>query len=94
MKTARTLARAALQAHLIACANLVPRVESHYWWRGKIESSGEILMVLKTTNACLPRLEKLILAKHPYDTAEFLVITSSRGNSKYLDWLRQSCAAQ
>jgi periplasmic divalent cation tolerance protein len=40
MKTARALAKAALQARLIACANLVPRIESHYWWQGKIESGN------------------------------------------------------
>ncbi|MGA2870732.1 MAG: divalent-cation tolerance protein CutA, partial [Verrucomicrobiota bacterium] len=48
LKTARRLAKTALQARLIACANLVPKIESHYWWRGKIESSPEILLVLKT----------------------------------------------
>ena len=41
MKTARALAKAALQARLIACANLVPKIESHYWWQGKIESGNE-----------------------------------------------------
>ena len=39
MKTARKLAQAALEARLIACANLVPRIESHYWWQGKIEAA-------------------------------------------------------
>ena len=29
LKTARALARAALQARLIACANLIPKIESH-----------------------------------------------------------------
>ena len=40
LKTARKLARAALAARLVACANLIPRIESHYWWQGKIESRG------------------------------------------------------
>ena len=31
LKTGRKLARAALAARLVACANLVPSVESHYW---------------------------------------------------------------
>ena len=82
LKTARALAKAALQARLIACANLVPRIESHYWWRGKIESSAEVLLVLKTRKSKLPALEKLILAQHPYDTPEILVLPlSSRQSS-------------
>jgi periplasmic divalent cation tolerance protein len=91
LKTARTLAKAALAARLVACANLVPRIESHYWWQGKMESSGEVLLILKTTRARLTALKKLILAEHPYDTPEFLVLPLSQGNKRYLDWLAHSC---
>jgi periplasmic divalent cation tolerance protein len=87
LKTARTLVKAALSARLIACANLIPKIESHYWWQGKIKSSTEVLLVLKTRKSKLAALEKLILAKHPYDTPEFLVLPLSAGNKKYLDWL-------
>ena len=90
LKTARALARAALQARLIACANLTPKIESHYWWRGKIESGAEVLLILKTQKSKLVSLEKLVLAKHPYDTPEFLVLPLNAGNKKYLDWLAQN----
>jgi periplasmic divalent cation tolerance protein len=90
LKTARVLARAALQAHLIACVNLVPKIESHYWWQGKIESNAEVLLVLKTQKSKLPALEKLILARHPYGTPEFLVLSPSAGTRRYLDWLAAS----
>ena len=91
LKTARALARAALQARLIACANLVPKIESHYWWQGKTESGTEVLLILKTTKSKLAALEKMVLAKHPYDTPEFLVLPLSAGNQRYLDWLAASC---
>ncbi len=91
LKIARVLARAALQARLIACANLVPKIESHYWWRGKLESGAEVLLVLKTRKTNLAVLEKLVLARHPYDTPEFIVLPLSAGNNKYLDWLATSC---
>ncbi|MEI9960678.1 MAG: divalent-cation tolerance protein CutA [Limisphaerales bacterium] len=91
LKTARALAKAALQVRLIACANLVPKVESHYWWQEKIESGAEVLLVLKTQKSKLAALEKLILAEHPYDTPEFLVLPVSAGNKKYLDWLAANC---
>ena len=91
LKTARTLARAALQARLIACANLVPRIESHYWWQGKIEQGIEVLLVLKTTQSYLAELEKLILARHPYDTAEFIALPLIGGTPRYLAWLAENC---
>lgn len=91
MKTARALAKAALKARLIACANLIPRLESHYWWQGKMESGKEVLLLLKAPKSRLAALEKLILARHPYDTPEFLVLSLSAGSKKYLAWLAESC---
>ncbi|HEX3626874.1 MAG TPA: divalent-cation tolerance protein CutA [Verrucomicrobiae bacterium] len=86
-KTARMLARAALEARLAACANLAPGIESHYWWQGKLETSMEILVIFKTQKSRLAALEKLILQKHPYDTPEVLALPLSAGTKKYLDWI-------
>ena len=90
LDTARALAKAALGARLVACANLIPKIESHYWWQGKQDSSAEALIIFKTTKANLKALEKLIVANHPYDTPEFLVLPILAGNKRYLDWLSQS----
>lgn len=86
LKTARKLARAALEARLIACANIVPKIESHYWWKDKLETSAEVLLTLKTTAARLPKLEKLVLELHPYDTPEFIALPVQAGTRRYLDW--------
>ena len=91
IKTARILAKAGLKARLVSCANLVPKVESHYWWKGKIESGAEVLIVFKTKKANLIALEKLVLDRHPYDTPEFLALTLGAGSRKYLDWLAANC---
>jgi periplasmic divalent cation tolerance protein len=90
-KTARRLARLILDEHLAACVNLVPRLESHYWWQGKIERSGEIQLVIKTTRRNLVRLETTVLAAHPYETPEFLVLPVQAGSSGYLKWLAANC---
>ena len=91
LRTARKLAKAALAAKLIACANLVPKIESHYWWQGKTESAHEVLLIMKTTISRLATLEKLIITEHPYDTPEFLVLGFNQGNQRYLAWLLASC---
>ena len=92
LKTGRKLARAALAARLVACANIMPRIESHYWWQGKLESSREVLLVMKTTTTRLATLEELIVAQHPYDTPEFIVLPITCGNQRYLAWLQDSVA--
>lgn len=93
LKTARRLARAALKAKLVACVNLVPRIESHYWWQGKLERGNEVLMILKATRATLSKLEELILKVHPYDTAEFIVLPVGQGSERYLQWWSRNCGA-
>jgi periplasmic divalent cation tolerance protein len=88
--SARRLARAAVKARLAACANLVPRLESIYWWQGKVESAAEVLVLFKTSRPRLAALEQFILKKHPYDTPEFLVVRVDQGSRRYLSWLEDS----
>ena len=90
LTVARKLARGILKNRLAACANLVPGVESHYWWEGKIYRDAEILMVIKTSRAKLKELEKFVLAEHPYDTPEFLVLPIDSGSRRYLKWVEES----
>ena len=90
LRVARVLAKAALTERLVACANLIPKIESHYWWQGRIESSTEVLVIFKTTKAKLKALEKLVLEKHPYDIPEFIVLPISAGNQPNLDWVKSA----
>ena len=90
VKVARKLAEACLEARAAACVNIISRVESHYWWQGKIERGNELLLVIKTTVARLSALEKCVLANHPYDTPEFVVLPVLSGNRRYLEWISAS----
>jgi len=87
---ARKLAMGILKNRFAACVNLVPGVESHYWWEGKICRDTEILMVMKTSRAKLKALENFVLAEHPYDTPEFLVLPIDSGSRRYLKWVGES----
>jgi len=91
LRAARKLARAALQARLAACANLMPGIESHYWWKNKMEKGSELLVIFKTTAARVKLLEKLVINTHPYDTPEFIVLPVEYGNERYLTWLKSIC---
>ena len=90
LKMARTLAKHALRARLVACANLVPGIESHYWWKGRLERGREILIVFKTRATRLAALERLILDHHPYDTPEILTVPLTQGTARYLTWIANS----
>lgn len=85
--TARRLARGALEGRLAACVQILPGLESHYWWKGRLESASEVLLSFKTTRARLRSLETLLRRLHPYDTPEFLVLPVTAGFARYLDWM-------
>ena len=90
LAVARQLARGILENRLAACVNLVPGVESHYWWEGELCCETEVLMVLKTTGDKLAALEAWVLAEHPYDTPEFVVLPIESGSARYLEWITAS----
>jgi periplasmic divalent cation tolerance protein len=87
---ARRLVRRALETRVAACGNIVPGLESHYWWQGKLEKSAEVLVLFKTTAAKAAGLESLIRENHPYDTPEYLVLPIEAGSERYLDWIEVS----
>ena len=90
LKTARKLAKEILQARVAACANIIPKIESHYWWQGKVNSSNEVLILFKTMKKSLNELEQKVLEIHPYDTPEIVAIKIESGSTRYLDWIQQS----
>lgn len=90
MDVARKIARAALEQKLAACANILPQLESHYWWEGKLEQSSEVLVIFKTAEPLRERLQQCVLANHPYQTPEFIAFLAQGGSSDYLKWIRNS----
>jgi periplasmic divalent cation tolerance protein len=87
---ARKIAVTVLSNRLVACANLMPKVESHYWWKGQLESSSEVLVMFKTTKTKLAELERCVVKNHPYDTPEFVALELEHGTEKYLNWISSS----
>jgi len=85
---ARKIAKVVVEKRLAACVNVISApVESVYWWKGKVESAKEILLVIKTTALRLKDLEKEIAKAHSYEMPEFLVLGVIGGSKKYLGWL-------
>jgi periplasmic divalent cation tolerance protein len=88
---AKRIARAAVEAKLAACVNVVlSPVESIYRWKGKVEVSREYLLVMKSTARRLRKLERLVRSRHSYDVPEFLVLPVVSGSREYLAWLVDS----
>ncbi len=87
---ASKIARALVERQLAACVNVVGPIESVYRWKGKIETSGEWLLVVKTTKEALDEVEEAIQELHSYELPEFLVLPIEGGSEEYLEWIADS----
>lgn len=84
---ASEIAREMLGRRLVACANIIPSVRSLYWWKGQLEESDEVLMLLKARREDVPTVADEIRDLHPYDVPEVVATEVVGGLDAYLDWI-------
>jgi periplasmic divalent cation tolerance protein len=90
-ETAQRASRILIEERLIACANIVPKVESIYRWEGRIETGAELFVFMKTTSSNYPALERRIVELHRYAVPEILGFAVQTGLPRYCEWVRESC---
>lgn len=87
---AEQLARAVVDRRLAGCVSLIP-MTSVYIWEGRLEHSGEVQLLIKTTPCRLEELQRVVLALHSYDTPMW-VQWSAQADGGYGGWLAQITA--
>lgn len=88
---AERIAREVVELRLAACANLVP-VTSIYRWKGELERSAEVLLVIKTNGQEFEALREAIVARHTYEVPEVIALPVEAGHVPYLTWIAESVA--
>ena len=86
---AKRIADVLVEERLAACVNVVPGVRSIYRWKGAIECSDEVLLLVKTVAAQLDAVSARITALHPHELPEVIAVEASGGLSAYLDWVAE-----
>ncbi|HEX6209855.1 MAG TPA: divalent-cation tolerance protein CutA [Methylomirabilota bacterium] len=87
---AEALARTLVEERLAACVNLLPEMTSVYRWDGGVQQDRERQLVVKTAALRLDALRERLLALHPYQVPEFLVLEVAGGSEAYLGWVRDA----
>ena len=86
---ARKIAEVLLRQRKVACVNIVPNVNSLFWWQDEIESADENLLIVKTKAALLNEVVRLVAENHSYDVAEVIALPIVGGNQDYLEWIEK-----
>jgi periplasmic divalent cation tolerance protein len=87
---ARKVARYLVQERLVACAQIIPWVESIYMWNNQLETSQESKVVLKAPQSNFDAIKEVIQRNSSYEVPEILYIEIDGGSSQYLQWLSES----
>ena len=86
-QAAASLAKQLVEARAAACVNRLAPCTSTYRWQNKIETATEVPLLIKTTKAAYPHLEKLIREYHPYELPEIIAVSVEAGLPAYLGWV-------
>ena len=87
---AEFMARELVERRLAACVNVLHPMTSIYRWRGDVERTEEVLMVVKTTEDRFEAVRDALVKGHPYDVPEVLALEVRAGHAPYLAWLDES----
>lgn len=89
--SAEKVAQSLLDSRLAACVNIVPQVDSLYWWQGAVQQDRELLLVVKTRASFFQeRFVPAVQAVHPYEVPEIIALPIQMGSPAYLEWLAES----
>ena len=87
---AARIAQALVDEHLAACVNIIPAVQSVFFWESKTQTAREALLVCKSRAPLLQKIIDRVKALHSYSVPEIIALPIFGGSSDYLAWLRES----
>lgn len=89
-RQAQRLAETVVRRRLAACVNILPDVDSRFWWQGRVDRACETLLMMKTTVKGFEPLRRVVSDLHPYDVPEIIAIPIQRAHQPYLRWIQAS----
>ncbi|NXY84857.1 CUTA protein, partial [Alcedo cyanopectus] len=87
---AKDIARAIMDKKLAACVNILPKSSALYFWKGQVEESTEILLLVKTRTSKIGELSNYVRSIHPFENPEIISLPIDQGNPLYLKWIEES----
>jgi len=86
-KEAQKITTSLIKSKLAACVNIVDKVNSIFFWAGKLDQAKECLLLIKSKKEKLPQIIKLVKSLHGYKVPEIIAIPIIAGDKSYLRWI-------
>ena len=87
---AKKIADHLLSGKLAACVNIVPGVQSVFWWENKIDNAQEVLLIVKSKKTLFKRIVSAVREVHSYSVPEIIALPIVNGHKDYLKWISDS----
>lgn len=88
---ARKIAELLVNGKKAACVNIVPWVDSVFWWEDRLDSARESLLLVKTRASLFPEIVELVKRTHSYEVPEIIALPIIASSEDYLKWLDNAC---
>ncbi|TDR23317.1 divalent-cation tolerance protein CutA [Marinicella litoralis] len=86
---AQSMVDSMLEAQIIACAQIMPKIESFYRWHGQTERAEEYLLIVKSKKDHFIAIEATVKRLHSYEVPEILAVPVVDGSTDYLNWINE-----
>lgn len=89
---ARHISRRLVKEQYVACAQIIPWIESIYIWNNNVETAQESKICMKTRSENYDKIKDFILQNCKYEVPEITYKSIEGGNEEYLQWIRENTA--
>jgi periplasmic divalent cation tolerance protein len=86
-KEACKIGKVLVRERLAACVNIIPNMNSFYWWEGKLQDDRECVLIAKTKSSLVKKLIAKVKKVHSYTCPCVICLPVVEANPTYLNWI-------
>ena len=86
---ARKIGETLVRERLAACANVLPPIQSYYWWDGEVQDSTEAALIAKTKQSLVETLIEKVKSIHSYSCPCVVALPIEAGHGPFLRWIEE-----